>query len=211
MTTADLAHAAEDVRRHLDLRSHAVNDGTIDNPDVIEAVWHGGEGHALTDTVLRTLLAERDELVKRVAEMSAAFGPAGFISMDLSDVSLEEIEEWRERFQAAMASGARAELVEMPPTAFVLRRRTPEARRAYLTEHRDEAVARGIPGDLIDIMIAEDESCPCGCLPGQPCGCDTDCDCTGYGDGEHCTVCDIDEDELAEGVAQAWHNPDGAA
>jgi hypothetical protein len=69
--TADLAHAAEDVRKHLALRARAVNDGVLDNADVIAAVRNGRESHALTDTVLRTLLAERDALAAEAVELRA--------------------------------------------------------------------------------------------------------------------------------------------
>jgi hypothetical protein len=65
---ADLAHAAEDVRKHLALRTRAVNDEVLDNPEVIATVRTGGESHALTETVLRTLLAERDALAAYVPD-----------------------------------------------------------------------------------------------------------------------------------------------
>lgn len=44
------------------------------------------------------------------------------------------------------------------PSPFVLHRRTATERRAYLTEHRAEAIAHGIPEDLIDLMIADGDA-----------------------------------------------------
>lgn len=43
------------------------------------------------------------------------------------------------------------------PYAVTLRRRTPEQRRAYLVEHRDEAIAKGILPELVDQMIQDAE------------------------------------------------------
>lgn len=48
----------------------------------------------------------------------------------------------------------------LPPGPVEIWRRTPEERRAYLEDHRDEALAAGIPGDLIDLLIAEAEDQP---------------------------------------------------
>lgn len=43
----------------------------------------------------------------------------------------------------------------MPDGALTWRRRTAEERRAYLIDHRDEALAYGIPADLVDLMIGD--------------------------------------------------------
>jgi len=49
-------------------------------------------------------------------------------------------------------------LVILPPNASDLwRRYTPEQRRDWLTEHRADAIERGIPGDLVDLMIRDTE------------------------------------------------------
>ncbi len=49
-------------------------------------------------------------------------------------------------------------LVILPPNASDLwRRYTPEQRRDWLTEHRDDAIERGIPGDLVDLIIQDGE------------------------------------------------------
>lgn len=49
-------------------------------------------------------------------------------------------------------------LVVLPPNASDLwRRYTPEQRRDWLTEHRDDAIDRGIPGDLVDLVIRDAE------------------------------------------------------
>lgn len=62
MTDIDYTAIAENVRAYLELRATAIQAGTIDNPDVIAAVWHDGKGIALTDTTLRTLVAEHEQL-----------------------------------------------------------------------------------------------------------------------------------------------------
>ena len=45
----------------------------------------------------------------------------------------------------------------LPDGALTWRRRTPEERRAYLTDHREEALAYGIPANLVDLMIGDAE------------------------------------------------------
>lgn len=45
----------------------------------------------------------------------------------------------------------------LPDGALTWRRRTPEERRTYLTDYRDEALAYGIPAALVDLMIGDAE------------------------------------------------------
>jgi hypothetical protein len=63
----------------------------------------------------------------------------------------------RKQFQAAYVRDKGKPLKVLPPNAVMIRRRTPEQRRAYLVEHRDEAIANGIPEQLIDLFIQEAE------------------------------------------------------
>jgi len=63
---ADLAHAAEDVRKHLALRARAVNDEVLRHPEVLTVARADGHSHALMESVVRTLLAERDALAAYV-------------------------------------------------------------------------------------------------------------------------------------------------
>lgn len=61
-------------------------------------------------------------------------------------------------FEEAWAAARRDRGVRvMPDGALAWRNRTPEQRRDYLTDHRDEALEYGIPADLVDLMIAEAE------------------------------------------------------
>lgn len=63
-------------------------------------------------------------------------------------------QEFLKVWSAAPRDGA---LRILPDGALTWRRRTPEERRTYLTEHRDEALAYGIPADLVDLMIGDTE------------------------------------------------------
>lgn len=63
-------------------------------------------------------------------------------------------QEFLDAWNAAPRDGA---LRILPDGALTWRRRTPEERRTYLTEHRDEALAYGIPTDLVDLMIGDAE------------------------------------------------------
>lgn len=132
------------------------------------------------------VVVDRADLIA-VLDLVEDVPPAPFL-INMSEVSEEEMQEWRDRFEAEVATGTYT-WKSLPPSAFVLRRRTPEARRAYLEEHRDEAIANGIPGDLLDLLIGEfedgeataecevcgQEACTtCGRCPGRLC---RECDC----------------------------------
>jgi len=65
---------------------------------------------------------------------------------------------WRAAWAEAFTGDTQARMVVLPPNAVMIYRRTPEQRSAYLTDHRDEALANGIPEDLIDMLIADTEA-----------------------------------------------------
>jgi hypothetical protein len=70
----------------------------------------------------------------------------------------EDLAALREKSAAAFRAAVESwdgTLGVLPPTALAIWRRTPFERRRYLIEHRTEALARGIPGDLIDLLVAE--------------------------------------------------------
>jgi hypothetical protein len=70
------------------------------------------------------------------------------------DAHVRAEQEFLDAWNAAPRDGA---LRILPDGALTWRRRTPEERRAYLTDHRDEALAYGIPADLVDLMIGDAE------------------------------------------------------
>lgn len=72
-----------------------------------------------------------------------------------SGLSPKQVAAWAE----AVSSDTTQRLMILPPNASDLwRRRTPAERRAYLEAHRDEAIERGIPVDLVDMMIRDAEA-----------------------------------------------------
>ena len=79
----------------------------------------------------------------------------GIISFNPS-LSDEQIADLTARFREQIKR--RPAPIELGPSAVTLRRRSPEERRAYLLEHRDEAIANGIPEELVDWMIQDAES-----------------------------------------------------
>jgi hypothetical protein len=64
-------------------------------------------------------------------------------------------QKFLDAWNAALRNGA---LRILPDGALTWRRRTPGERRVYLTEHREEALAYGIPADLVDLMIGDAEA-----------------------------------------------------
>lgn len=75
------------------------------------------------------------------------------------EMNPEQAAAWQAQWAEAVSGDTTQRLVVLPPSASDLwRRRTPDERRAYLLARRDEAVERGIPGDLIDLMIQDAEA-----------------------------------------------------
>lgn len=103
---------------------------------------------------------EADTLVGAVmAVLDEAFPPQLAIAADF-EITHEQAAAWQAAWTEAFGAdeaGPRRFIVA-PPNAVMIYRRTPEQRRAYLTGHRDEALANGIPADLIDMMIADAEA-----------------------------------------------------
>lgn len=101
---------------------------------------------------------EADTLADAVmAVLDKAFPPALAVFAEPA-AQTPELAELRDRFAAAYEAQKAQPLRIMPPNAVAIRRRTPEERRRYLVEHRDEALANGIPAELIDMMIADAEA-----------------------------------------------------
>lgn len=108
-----------------------------------------GKSHSITGRVLASLariLARHDLMVREqlLAEQER----------ERRDAYAEAERKFREAWDAAPRTGA---VRIMPDGALAWRRRTPEERRAYLAEHRDEALAYGIPAELVDLMIGDAE------------------------------------------------------
>jgi hypothetical protein len=74
-------------------------------------------------------------------------------TLDFSKADPELAEKFMAKIRAWELAGRPLKM--LPPSAVMIRRRTPEERHRYLVEHRDEALAKGIPADLIDMMIDE--------------------------------------------------------
>jgi hypothetical protein len=70
------------------------------------------------------------------------------------DAFTEAERKFRAVMEAAPRNGA---LRVLPDGALAWYRRAPEERRVYLTKHRVEAMAYGIPADLVDLMIGDAE------------------------------------------------------
>lgn len=98
-------------------------------------------------------LSKRDGAAVRLLDLiEQEYQPPLVVDFSRTEWSPEQIAEWTRVFN----EGARGPLKVMPPNAADLwRRHTPEQRRAWLLEHRDEAIERGIPGDLVDLMIRD--------------------------------------------------------
>lgn len=75
------------------------------------------------------------------------------------EMSPEQVAAWQAQWAEAVSGDTQIRVMVLPPSASGLwRRRTPGERRAYLLAHRDEAIERGIPEDLIDLMIQYTEN-----------------------------------------------------
>lgn len=75
------------------------------------------------------------------------------------EMNPEQVAAWQAQWAEAVSGDTQVRVMVLPPSASDLwRRRTPDERRAYLQAHRDEAIERGIPGDLIDLMIQDAEA-----------------------------------------------------
>lgn len=101
-----------------------------------------GEADTLTDAVMAVL----DE----------AFPPP--LSLDAHPPGPDELALAKAAFAAAYERDKDKPLRILPPDAVAIRRRAPGERHRYLVEHRDEALANGIPADLIDMLIADAET-----------------------------------------------------
>jgi len=101
--------------------------------------------------------SKRDGAAVRLLDLLAeAFPPMLALAPgQLSDVEMARLHRLWLEAQADSTGG----LAILPPNASDLwRRYTPEQRRAWLTGHRDDAIERGIPGDLVDLMIQDAEA-----------------------------------------------------
>jgi hypothetical protein len=90
-----------------------------------------------------------------MAVLDEAFPPQFALAPgQVSDAEMARLHRLWLQAQADSTGG----LVILPPNASDLwRRYTPEQRRDWLTAHRDDAIERGIPGDLVDLMIRDAE------------------------------------------------------
>lgn len=95
---------------------------------------------------------------ERIADAVMAVLDEAFMPMLVLDVPPTWTPEDEARWKAVFDEATKGRITVMPPNAVAIRRRAPEQRRAYLVEHRDEALANGIPADLIDMMIADTEA-----------------------------------------------------
>lgn len=114
-------------------------------------------------------LSKRDGAAARLLDLiGQEYRPPLVVDFSRTEWSPEQIAEWTRVFNES----ARGPLKVMPPNASDLwRRYTPGQRRAYLDEHRDEAVASGIPEDLVDLMIrgsGRGDACPEDEITGYP-------------------------------------------
>ena len=90
-----------------------------------------------------------------MAVLDQEFPPPLIVDFGETTLSPEQIAEWTRVFNEAQTGPLRV----LPPNApEIWRRRTPAERRAYLEAHRTEAIERGVPGDLIDLMIQDAEA-----------------------------------------------------
>lgn len=86
-----------------------------------------------------------------MAVLDEAFPPMLTLAAD-SEITPEQAEAWQAAWDELAAQPTT--ILVAPPNAVMIYRRTPDERRRYLTDHRDEALANGIPADLIDMLIA---------------------------------------------------------
>jgi hypothetical protein len=127
-----------------------------------------GDATAMPGGALGDALGRLREAVKH--RFSSVASPAAFVVVNVADLlavlDAAEVEHARQEkydadvkaFGEAWAAAPRDRGVRiMPDGALAWRNRTSEERRAYLTEHRDEALEYGIPANLIDLMIADAE------------------------------------------------------
>ncbi len=93
-----------------------------------------------------------------MAVLGEQFPPALVLDSP-SGLSAEQVAAWQAQWAEAVSGDTTQRLVILPPNSSDLwRRRTPAERRAHLEAHRDEAIERGIPGDLVDMMIRDAEA-----------------------------------------------------
>jgi len=137
--TADLRRAIRDAARSVPIRL---------GPNALDLAQRGGPIYLNG--------GETDELVDAVMAVLDETFPPRFALVADAEITPEQADAW----QAAWDELAErpATFLVAPPNAVMIRRRTPEQRRAYLTDNRDEALANGIPADLIDMLIADAES-----------------------------------------------------
>ena len=102
---------------------------------------------------IETVTGPLDAFVDAVmAVLDDEFPPTLVAAPPLTDDEAAELHRaWLE-----VQADSRGGLIVLPPNASDLwRRHTPEQRRDWLIGHRDEAIANGIPGDLVDLMIRD--------------------------------------------------------
>jgi len=131
-------------RRTQEIRAR-YREGTYANSWYHTSEYQAVIGHLLQEIDLQATAIR--ELGKRLAAR-----PTAIIAYEPTATE-QDIAELRERFAFAQNNGEPLKL--LPPNVVEIYRRTPEDRRRYLTEHRDEAIQRGIPAELVDMMIAE--------------------------------------------------------
>jgi hypothetical protein len=120
------------------------------SPELVQMLdADAGKAHSADGPVLASLtriLARHEQLVRDqlLAEQE----------QERKDAYARAEQEFLDAWNAAPRDGP---LRILPDGALTWRRRTPEERRTYLTDHRDEALAYGIPAALVDLMIGDAE------------------------------------------------------
>lgn len=120
-----------------------------------QATARGLEGPGRVETATVPLDAATDAVM---AALDREFPPL-FALDPPPELSPEQVAAWQAQWAEAISGDTRQHLIVLPPNASDLwRRHTPTERRAYLETHRDEAIERGIPEDLVDMMIRDAEN-----------------------------------------------------
>jgi hypothetical protein len=109
----------------------------------------------------------RDAMAQRLSAALVGVGPDGICELPHRSTDEEDHCDRRHKARGGTVSADAFPIIEtgctfpMPSRAAVeadsrvqIRRRTPEESRAYLTDHRDEQIAKGVSAKIIDALIA---------------------------------------------------------
>jgi hypothetical protein len=127
-----------------ELQASAIPPELVQMLDADAGKAHSADGPVLAS--LAQILARHEQLVR--AQLLAEQ------EQGREEAYARAEQEFLDAWNAAPRDGP---LRILPDGALTWRRRTAEERRAYLTDHRAEALAYGIPGDLVDLMIGDAE------------------------------------------------------